>query len=336
MRDELRRSFHNSSKIDIAVAFLNSKGLSLIIGEMTKVLGTRNSCIRVLTRISRDAFNEPAVLRTLVDLNKDYKERCKVKTTRFVGEFHEKVYIFKNRKTATILIGSSNLTEKALEREGEMNVKIITTASSNILKQLVESFDEYWNDADELTDERVDAYASFYAHVHSKRLDKQGKRLWSKVSSTLQKREAKKAPETIERKVWLDYVNGSLKDETERVIKEYTSWDRFYYYSCGPEAYNKFNRNDILILADYVDGHLCANYIKSKTKTSKTPDGRYFVAYQKIRNSKHREISRKLVLNMKSAEMINQASDLRPSSARMLSGKKCKQFLKMLNINVRS
>jgi len=331
MRDELRRGFQNSSRIDIAVAFLNSKGLESILSEMTKALGRKNSCIRILTRISKDAFNEPAALRILMDLNKDYEERLTVKTTRLTNDFHEKLYIFKRPSTAAIFIGSSNLTKKALEREGELNIKITAPLSDEILKQSIESFNEYWDSAEKLTDARVDAYASFYSHIHSKRLDKHGKRLWYAVAGMMRKREAKKAPEPIERKVWLDYINGSLKDKTERIIKEYTSWDRFLYYACGPNAYGRFNRNDILILADYVDNRLLANCVKSKAKTRKTPDGRYFVAYQKIRNSKYKRISKDLVSYMRSIGVIDKANDLKPSSARLLSGKKLEQFAGMLN-----
>lgn len=334
MRDELRRSFQSSSKIDIAVAFLNSKGLELILSETTKALARRSSRVRVLTRISKDAFNEPAALRILVDLNKDYKGKLLVKTTRLTNEFHEKMYVFKSQNTATIFIGSSNLTEKALEREGELNVKITTIPSSSVFKQLLESFDEYWNDADELTDERVDAYASFYAHIHSKRLDTKGKRLWYMVSRAMPRIEARKAPEPIERKVWLESIKGFLRNQTEEVIKQYTSWDRFQYYSSGPDAYDKLNRNDILILADYNERRLTANRIKSKTKTSRTPDGRHFVAYQKIRSSRYKKISKRLISDMKSAKIINQASDLNPSSARMLSGKRLEQLAKMLNFKI--
>jgi HKD family nuclease len=334
MRDELRKSFHRSSKVDIAVAFMNLNGLNLILGDIMKFLGKSNSRMRVLTRISNDAFNEPAALRNLLDLCEEFEKKCEVRTARLVSNFHQKMYIFANSKSATVFVGSSNLTGKALEREGEVNVKITALRLNDVFKQAAENFDEYWNDADELSYKRLDAYASYCTYVHSIGSDKKCKRLWKKVSDAMRKREAKRASVALEKKMWLDCVDGFLEAETEKTLKEYTNWNRLQYYSCGLDAYEKFNRNDVLVLADYNNKHLNANHVKSKTKTSRTPDGRYFVAYQKICSSRYKKITRGLISRMKRAGTIERASDLKPTSARILSGSKLEQFSRMLNFRV--
>jgi hypothetical protein len=48
----------------------------------------------------------------------------------------------------------------------------------------------------------------------------------------------------------------------------------------------KFIENDVLVLVDDNNKRVSANYLKSKTKTVRTPEGRHFVAYQKIGNSR--------------------------------------------------
>lgn len=80
-----------------------------------------------------------------------------------------------------------------MEGEGEINVGITASSLSNIPKQVADNFDEYWSNADELTDEKVDAYASFCAYVRSKELDKKGKRLWRNVSVTCEGKLERKA-----------------------------------------------------------------------------------------------------------------------------------------------
>ena len=331
---ELKRSFEVSSGVDMAVAFISSKGLDLILNDIKKVLSKENSSVRILTRMSKDAFNEPSALRALLDLCKDYEGRVEVRITRLISDFHEKMYLFSSNTSFTIFIGSSNLTEKALIGEGEINVKITTSHPKALAKQSIENFEEYWNDADELTDEKVDKYTSFYRYVHTRELDKTGKRLWGEVSRAVRKRSAKKALIPTERKIWFDNITGFLKDETERIVKDCTSWDRFQYYSCGPKTYKKLNRNDVLVLADYTNKHLTVNHVKSKTRTSKTPDGRFFVAFQQIPGSKYKKITRELVLRMKQAGIIKRASELKPSSAKKIGRDKSKQFSAMLNFKI--
>ena len=331
LRDELKKCFQISSQVDIAVAFITLSGLNLILSDMMKFLKKKNAHMRVLTRISKDAFNEPAALKSLLDLLKDYGEKCEVRATTLISDFHEKMYVFTKGKSATIFIGSSNLTEKALEGEGEINVRITVPSLSDISKQVADNFAEYWNDADELTDEKVDAYASFYVYVHSKKLDEKAKHLWSNVSGTLRKKLAEKVPTSLERKVWLDNTIGDLKPETIEIVNNYTGWSRLEYYSCGRKTYRKVNRGDILIIADQRHRWLSANRMKSKTKTNKTDDGMYFVAFQKIKGSGRRKITHKLIMDMKESGIIGKAKELQPSSARMLNKEKTKQFSKLLN-----
>ncbi|MCZ2808210.1 MAG: phospholipase D-like domain-containing protein [Candidatus Bathyarchaeota archaeon] len=331
---ELKRSFESASAVDIAVAFITSKGLDLILNDIKKVLDHESSSLRILTRISKDAFNEPSALRSLLDLCKDYEGSAEARITRLSSDFHEKMYLFSSGTSFTIFIGSSNLTEKALIGEGEINAKITTSCTHGLVKQSVENFEEYWNDADELTDYKVDKYTPFYTCVHTRELDKSGKRLWREFSRVMRKRRARKVLMPTKRKIWFHDITGFLKDETERVVKDCTSWDKFQYYSCGPKTYKKLNRNDVLILADYTNKRLTANRIKSKTRTSKTPDGRFFVAFQRIPGSKYKKITRKLVSSMKHNGIIKRASELKPSSAKKLGRDKSKQFSTMLDFKI--
>lgn len=132
LRDELRRSFDKVSKVDIAVAFINMRGLSLVLNHLKKVLSRTNSRVRFLTRISKDAFNEPVALRILLNLSKDFGGRAEVRITRLADSFHEKMYLCSGTKSLIIFIGSSNLTDKGLTSEGEINVKITSSLTNEI------------------------------------------------------------------------------------------------------------------------------------------------------------------------------------------------------------
>lgn len=332
LRDELQRSLKWALKVNMAVAFINKKGLRLVLDDIKRVLSRTRSRVRILTRISKDAFNEPSALRLLLDLSEDYEGRAEIRIAKLGEHFHEKMYLFSNNVLLRFFVGSSNLTEEGLISEGEMNVKISCNQMNNIAKLAIENFEAHWNDADELTKEIVDSYASFYLHVRSTGLDKRGKRLWYEVSRLCRKRRPKKVSIPPERKTWLDCIEGFVSKRTERIIEEYTNWDNFRWYTCGLQSFRKCNRNDILVLADYAPKtkKLSANYIRDKTSI-RTPDGKYFIAFKRIRGSKCKKIMKKSISTFKEIGLIARAKELRPTSAKILSPEKIELLSDMLN-----
>ena len=60
--------------------------------------------------------------------------------------FHTKGYIFKRDETYTFIIGSSNMTGKALSVNKEWNTKMVSTTEGEMYKNIQSAFDELWGD----------------------------------------------------------------------------------------------------------------------------------------------------------------------------------------------
>ena len=84
--------------------------------------------------------------------------------------FHTKGYIFKNDGTFTILIGSSNMTQKALMVNKEWNTKVISTAEGEMYQTVNSAFETMWNDKHTKTyADFIDDYRSRYETIKKQR-----------------------------------------------------------------------------------------------------------------------------------------------------------------------
>ena len=59
--------------------------------------------------------------------------------------FHTKGYMFKNNDIYKIIIGSSNMTQKALSVNREWNTKIVSTEQGEYAKEILNEFERLWN-----------------------------------------------------------------------------------------------------------------------------------------------------------------------------------------------
>ncbi len=84
--------------------------------------------------------------------------------------FHTKGYVFKNDGTFTILIGSSNMTQKALMVNKEWNTKMISTAEGELYQTVNSAFETLWNDTHTKTyADFIDYYRSRYETIKKQR-----------------------------------------------------------------------------------------------------------------------------------------------------------------------
>lgn len=97
-------------------------------------------------------FNDPNVL----DLIHSYKniELRIYKTSGGIG-FHTKGYIFKQKENYQIIIGSSNLTDAALMKNKEWNVKVSSLLDKEYVDNVLAEFYDLWNS------ERTESYDEF-------------------------------------------------------------------------------------------------------------------------------------------------------------------------------
>jgi HKD family nuclease len=94
-------------------------------------------------------YQEEAVLSGVNNSGEEYslldEGSTPVADTEKIG-FHTKGYIFKKDETYTFIIGSSNMTAKALSVNKEWNTKMVSTSEGEMYKNIKSAFDSLWND----------------------------------------------------------------------------------------------------------------------------------------------------------------------------------------------
>ncbi|SEP54602.1 PLD-like domain-containing protein [Lachnospiraceae bacterium NE2001] len=94
-------------------------------------------------------YQEEAVLSGANNSGEEYtlldEGATPVADTEKIG-FHTKGYIFKKDETYTFIIGSSNMTAKALSVNKEWNTKMVSTSEGEMYKNIKSAFDALWND----------------------------------------------------------------------------------------------------------------------------------------------------------------------------------------------
>ena len=150
----LLKELDNCEEFCFSVAFITESGISVIKNKL-KELEKKGIRGKILTTNYLN-FNSPKALREILKFNN-------IETRVYDdGNFHSKGYIFKNHEQYTFIIGSSNLSQEALMKNEEWNLKITSMSEGELLKDTLDQFNAAWNDAKTLTPEWIDRYETQY------------------------------------------------------------------------------------------------------------------------------------------------------------------------------
>ena len=149
IRDELKRA----NSFTFSVAFVSPRAIALLKQELSEFVGSG-------TIITSDylGFNSPAAFYELLNLRRfgiDIRLHAE-------SAFHPKGYVFRGGDGVTAILGSSNLTENALVRNHEWNLRVSATYESDLADQFVNLVDDQILNSSPLTREWIDAYAASY------------------------------------------------------------------------------------------------------------------------------------------------------------------------------
>lgn len=151
--------FDTCMEFCISVAFVTTSGIAVLLNSLI-ALEKKGVKGRVLVSQYLD-FTQPEALKKL----KTFKNiELKISTE---GNTHSKGYIFKKDNYYNIIIGSSNLTSKALTVNKEWNLKISGLDSSDIVDNVLNEFNTDFEQAISVTDDYISSYEKTYL---SKRL----------------------------------------------------------------------------------------------------------------------------------------------------------------------
>ena len=149
----LRAELSRSSEFLFSVAFVSPRAIALLKQELVEFVGDG-------TIVTSDylSFNSPAAFTELLalrDLGIDVRRHRS-------SAFHPKGYIFKDGRSVTALVGSSNLTHTALAQNHEWNLKVSAAPKSDLAQQFDRLITAQIADSEPLTSEWIEAYARTY------------------------------------------------------------------------------------------------------------------------------------------------------------------------------
>lgn len=138
----------------ISVAFITSSGITPLL-ETLRYLEQSGIKGRILTTDYLN-FSEPKALKRLLKFsNIELKLYDK-------ENFHTKGYIFRHDDHYKLIVGSSNLTQTALTKNKEWNLKVSSLKEGLLTENIVDEFNGLWDEAKDLTLEWIETYEDIY------------------------------------------------------------------------------------------------------------------------------------------------------------------------------
>lgn len=313
----LRTAGAGCVNIDVAVAFVTSAGLDIVLNllQRTASLGR----VRFLTGLYQ-GFTEPKALRTLLRAQEETGGKLSAHVST-VTHFHWKCYFLLKRTSATVVIGSSNLTDDGLRQAGEFNVVLTLNQSLSEFKCIHDIFDRNWQGKSKpLNIDLLRRYESWRTEHGGSQ--KAARVPLSQIIGVIPREQPSRS---VDRRYWLSSLNGELSDETEAVLQETTDWERrgLAYMSTWSPTYHEGDR---IVLFDVWNNVLSIVEVVTMTQTPQsTPDGKHFAAYRVIRNAPIRRLVKKRWQSLKTAGLIQRRDDV--FSGKKLSERKFNAFV---------
>ena len=139
---------------DLSIAFINHSGLQ-VLKQCLAEAKERGVKGRIITSTYL-SFNAPKDFRELLKLYDNIDVRIYPIDDK--EGFHPKGYIFKCNDERKVIIGSSNLTQKALLVNQEWNMYLSSNQDDETIQQICEEYEIQWNKSFPLTNEWIDQY----------------------------------------------------------------------------------------------------------------------------------------------------------------------------------
>lgn len=156
MFNEINTSLLACKSFIFSVAFINFGGLQLLVRTLDE-LRSSNIKGKILTSDYLN-FTDPKALRKLLEFS---NIETKVYLQEKFGGFHTKAYIFEFEDEIKLFIGSSNITENALLRNIEWNVKIISKKEHPLIEDIYYQYNQLWEKTQIVDDSFLFEYEKF-------------------------------------------------------------------------------------------------------------------------------------------------------------------------------
>lgn len=150
----IKQQLANCDSFDFSVAFITSGGLTALM-QVFQDLKEKGIPGRLLTTTYNN-FNKPEIFRALLGLSN-------IEVRVYQGDFHAKGYLFNRDGVSTVVVGSSNLTQKALRVNKEWNILFHSFGDGRMLRETRNEFERLWDSSETvaLTEGWIDSYQEY-------------------------------------------------------------------------------------------------------------------------------------------------------------------------------
>lgn len=140
-----------------SVAFITTGGLVMLLDTLRE-LEEKGIKGKIITTNYLN-FSQPRALKRLLGFkNIEVKVYDK-------DNFHTKGYIFKKGNHYDLIVGSSNLTQDALTKNQEWNLKISSLTHGEITQNILQEFNQLFAESTKLTEEWIEEYSKIYKSI---------------------------------------------------------------------------------------------------------------------------------------------------------------------------
>ena len=140
MYTELQKEIASADEIRLMVSFIKKRGLALILPRL-KEFTNRGGQLKVITTTYMQATDYDAIIQLSSLKNTEIKITYDISSERL----HAKAYVFlRDTGFNTAYIGSSNISEQALDTGAEWNVKVTQMEQPRMMKTILGAFDASW------------------------------------------------------------------------------------------------------------------------------------------------------------------------------------------------
>lgn len=145
----IRRELNECTSFMFSVAFIAQSGISVLKQTLKDIESTTRGKILTSTYLM---FNHPDAFRELL--------KFKNIDVRIVNDsnFHAKGYLFQKDDVSTMIIGSSNLTQSALNMNNEWNILLSSKNEGKLLMETIQLFNEIWEKSTPLSENWISEY----------------------------------------------------------------------------------------------------------------------------------------------------------------------------------
>lgn len=160
IEDELRRC----DSFTFSVAFITLGGITPMLQTLQEL--ERKGIPGQILTTDYNNFTDPKALDKLDSFKNIELRMYQVQSGENIG-FHTKGYIFKKDETYTFIIGSANMTDRALAVNKEWNTKLVSTEEGEMYKNITAEFNKLWSDMNHTKsyDEFIDEYRIRYETI---------------------------------------------------------------------------------------------------------------------------------------------------------------------------